>query len=151
MSAPRPSSSKARSPTARWWTTILQSHRIEAVVHFAGSVVVPESVANPLKYYQNNSGASAALVQACLRQWVRNFVFSSTAAVYGVPDLRHGVGRLSHRPHQSLWPFQADDGMAAGQMSPAAHDFRYVALRYFNVAGADPKGRTGQSTATPPI
>src|SRR5579872_2797925 len=66
--------------------SILQRHGIEAVVHFAGSVVVPESVANPIKYYQNNSGASAALVEACLRNKVRNFVFSSTAAVYGVPD-----------------------------------------------------------------
>lgn len=125
---------------------ILQRHAIDAVVHFAGSVVVPESVADPIKYYQNNSGASAALVQACLRNGVRNFVFSSTAAVYGVPD----IAMVSENvPLNPINPYGRSKLMTEWLLADvaAAHDFTYTALRYFNVAGADPKGRTGQSTA----
>lgn len=124
---------------------IMQRHDIDAVVHFAGSVVVPESVENPIKYYQNNSGASATLVESCLRNGVRNFVFSSTAAVYGVPDI---VTVSEAVPPAPINPYGRSKLMTEWLLGDVAraHDFSYAALRYFNVAGADPKGRTGQST-----
>jgi UDP-glucose 4-epimerase len=125
--------------------SILRRHAIDAVVHFAGSVVVPESVADPIKYYQNNSGASAALVHACVRGGVRNFVFSSTAAVYGIPDVAMVSENVPLRPINPYGRSKLMTEWVLGDVA-AAHDFRYAALRYFNVAGADPKGRTGQST-----
>ena len=124
---------------------ILKSRGVEAVVHFAGSVVVPESVENPLKYYQNNSGASAALIQACLDNGVRNFVFSSTAAVYGVPDIALVSEDCPTGPINPYGRSKLMTEWLLGDVS-RAHDFRHVALRYFNVAGGDPAGRTGQST-----
>jgi UDP-glucose 4-epimerase len=125
---------------------IIREHGIDAVIHFAGSVVVPESVADPAKYYRNNSAASAALVEACLRNKVRHFVFSSTAAVYGMPDITMVSEAVPPAP---INPYGRSKLVTEWMLSDIAraHDFSYAALRYFNVAGADPKGRTGQSTA----
>ncbi len=126
---------------------ILQDHGIEAVVHFAGSIVVPESVADPLKYYRNNTCASRSLIQACVAAGVRRFVFSSTAAIYGMPET---VPIPEHAPAVPINPYGASklmtewilrDTAAAGNLGG---DFGYVALRYFNVAGADPQARTGE-------
>ncbi len=125
--------------------SIMRSRDISAVVHFAGSVVVPESVSDPLKYYYNNTVASRSLIEACVLEEVRNFVFSSTAAVYGMPD----ISLVSEAtPKEPINPYGRSKLMTEWMLQDTAkaHDFRYVALRYFNVAGADPKGRTGQST-----
>ncbi len=124
---------------------IMRSRDIGAVIHFAGSIVVPESVSYPLKYYANNTVASRALIEACVLEKVRNFVFSSTAAVYGMPD----VSLVSEgTPKEPINPYGRSKLMTEWMLQDTAHahDFRYVALRYFNVAGADPQGRTGQST-----
>ena len=124
---------------------VLEDYGVEAVVHFAGSVVVPESVENPMKYYQNNTAASCVLIEACIRRGIRNFIFSSTAAVYGTPDVPVVREDLTPDP---INPYGRSKLMVEWLLKDAAraHDFRFVALRYFNVAGADPKGRTGQST-----
>jgi UDP-glucose 4-epimerase len=124
---------------------LFQNHKIEAVIHFAGSIVVPESVADPTKYYRNNTAASAALIEAAIGAGVRNFIFSSTAAVYGMPDVPVVTEDLMLEP---INPYGRSKLMTEWMLADAAraHDFRFVALRYFNVAGADPKGRTGQST-----
>jgi UDP-glucose 4-epimerase len=124
---------------------IIIEHRISAVIHFAGSVVVPESVERPLLYYGNNTAASRTLIEACVETGVRNFIFSSTAAVYGLggDDL---IGEDA--PTQPINPYGRSKLMIESILSDAAeaHDLRFIVLRYFNVAGADPKGRTGQST-----
>ena len=124
---------------------VLAKHDIEAVIHFAGSIVVPESVADPAKYYRNNTAASSALIEACIRKGVRNFIFSSTAAVYGVPPVPLVTEDVVTAP---INPYGRSKLMTEWVLADVAraHDFRFVALRYFNVAGADPKGRTGQST-----
>ena len=125
---------------------LLRDHDVDAVIHFAGSIIVPESVENPLKYYTNNTMASLKLIQACVRQGVRHFVFSSTAAVYGDPD---SVPVAESAPLRPVSPYGTSKLMTEMMLRDvaAAHDLRYCALRYFNVAGADPRGRTGQSTA----
>ena len=119
--------------------------RIEAVIHFAGSVIVPESVADPLKYYRNNTCVSRRLIEACLTHDVRTLVFSSTAAVYGEPQ-RMPVSEAV--PALPVSPYGRSKLMVEQMLADVAHatDFRYGVLRYFNVAGADPEGRTGQST-----
>jgi UDP-glucose 4-epimerase len=124
---------------------ILRVARIDAVVHFAGSVVVPESVAHPLQYYANNTAKSCALVESCLSEGVRHFLFSSTAAVYGLGD---GKPAREDAQTQPINPYGRSKLVTEWALKDAAHahDLRYVALRYFNVAGADPRGRTGQST-----
>jgi len=124
---------------------VLAGHDIEAVIHFAGSIVVPESVADPAKYYRNNTAASSALIEACVRKGVRNFIFSSTAAVYGVPQTPLVTEDAALAP---INPYGRSKLMTEWVLADVAraHDFRFVALRYFNVAGADPLGRTGQST-----
>ena len=124
---------------------VVAAHDIEAVIHFAGSIVVPESVADPTKYYRNNTAASSALIEACLRKGVRNFIFSSTAAVYGMPGLPLVNEDAATSP---INPYGRSKLMTEWVMADVAraHDFHFVALRYFNVAGADPGGRTGQST-----
>lgn len=125
---------------------LIAEHSIDSIVHFAGSIVVPESVADPLGYYLNNTVQSRALIAAAVQAGVRNFIFSSTAAVYGDAGARPVV---ESAPTQPLSPYGRSKLMTEWMLQDTAkaHDFRYVALRYFNVAGADPKGRTGQSTA----
>ena len=125
---------------------LIRNHKIDAVIHFAGSVIVPESVERPLLYYENNTVASRALIAACIDCGVKNFVFSSTAAVYGEP----AAPRVSEESlQQPINPYGRSKLMTEWMLIDAskAHDFRHVTLRYFNVAGADPQGRTGQATA----
>jgi len=124
---------------------LMRSHGIDAVVHFAGSVVVPESVEDPLAYYLNNTVASRNLIEACVEAEVKYFVFSSTAAVYGIPQDNPVPERAATQP---INPYGRSKLMTEWMLEDAsrAYDFNYVALRYFNVAGADPEGRTGQST-----
>jgi UDP-glucose 4-epimerase len=118
---------------------------ITEVVHFAGSIVVPESVSDPLKYYANNTAKTRSLIEACVKQGVSRFVFSSTAAVYGSPDQ---VPVTEDVPLAPMSPYGRSKLMTEWMLGDvaAAHDFEYVVLRYFNVAGADPRGRSGQST-----
>jgi len=125
---------------------LFTSHDIDAVIHFAGSIIVPESVSDPLKYYRNNTANSRTLIEACVRHGVKRFIFSSTAAVYGDPEY---VPIGEDAPLAPLSPYGTSKWMTEMMLRDvaAAHDFSYVALRYFNVAGADPEGRTGQSTA----
>ncbi|MEL6373828.1 MAG: UDP-glucose 4-epimerase GalE [Pseudomonadota bacterium] len=124
----------------------LHEHAITAVIHFAGSVVVPDSVADPLAYYDNNTVKSRGLIAACVEAGVPHFIFSSTAAVYGTPDQVPVEERAPLRP---INPYGTSKLMTELMLADAAraHEaFSYVALRYFNVAGADPQGRAGQST-----
>ncbi len=118
---------------------------VESIIHFAGSVVVPDSVADPLSYYENNTAKSRTLIEHAVRHNVDKFIFSSTAAVYGnVGDSPVSEEALLH-PES---PYGRSKLMTEIMLSDVAavHDFRYSALRYFNVSGADPHGRTGQST-----
>lgn len=123
------------------------AHKVHAVMHFAGSIIVPESVENPLKYYQNNTAASRTLIAACVEEGIDKFVFSSTAAVYGIPN-EDQIPVREDTPTAPINPYGRSKLMTELMLEDVAqaHDFRYVALRYFNVAGADPQGRTGQST-----
>jgi len=118
----------------------------QAVMHFAGSVVVPESVENPLKYYRNNTAKSRALIEAAVAAGVPHFIFSSTAATYGIPEASPVTEDTPQRPINPYgWSKLMTERMLAD--TAAAHPLNYCALRYFNVAGADPAGRSGQSTA----
>lgn len=120
-------------------------HCVEAAIHFAGSVVVPESVTEPLKYYRNNAAASLAFFEACLAAGMWRIIFSSTAAVYGAPTecpVAEGAPKLPITPYgrsKLMTEWMLEDAALAGRLD-------YVALRYFNVAGADVLGRVGQST-----
>jgi UDP-glucose 4-epimerase len=117
-----------------------------AVMHFAGSIVVPESVENPLKYYHNNTVKSRALIEAAVTAGVPHFIFSSTAATYGIPQtstVTEDSPTLPINPYG--WSKLMTERMLAD--TAKAHPLNYCALRYFNVAGADPQGRSGQSTA----
>jgi UDP-glucose 4-epimerase len=125
---------------------IFTENRIDAIIHFAGSIIVPESVSDPLMYYENNTVKSRALMAAAVKYGVPHFVFSSTAAVYGTPE---GVDPVTEdNPLNPESPYGASKLMTEIMLrdTAKAHDFIYTALRYFNVAGADPQGRTGQST-----
>ena len=117
-----------------------------AVMHFAGSVVVPESVSNPLKYYHNNTAKSRALIAAVVEAGVPHFIFSSTAATYGTPEISPVTEDTPQRP---INPYGMSKLMTEAMLADvaAAHPLNYCVLRYFNVAGADPQDRTGQSTA----
>ncbi len=122
-----------------------RKHQVEAIIHFAGSIVVPESVADPLGYYNNNTVKSRALMAAAVASGIKQFIFSSTAAVYGAPETVPVSETANLAP---MSPYGSSKLMTEIMLrdTAIAHDFRYVALRYFNVAGADPRGRTGQST-----
>jgi len=124
---------------------LIAEHDIGAIMHFAGSIVVPESVENPLKYYLNNTAKSRALIAAAVTGGVRHFVFSSTAATYGAPD---STPIAEDAPTRPINPYGQSKLMTEAMLRDvaAAHDFNFCALRYFNVAGADPAGRSGQST-----
>jgi UDP-glucose 4-epimerase len=123
--------------------SILDECRIGAIMHFAGSIVVPESVEQPLKYYANNTLASHSLIQDAVDAGVKHILFSSTAAVYGAPER---VPITETDPKLPINPYGASKLMTERMLedASAAHGFNYGALRYFNVAGADPNGRTGQ-------
>lgn len=122
---------------------IFREQKIQAIMHFAGSIVVPESVEQPLKYYANNTLASHALISAAVDAGVKHILFSSTAATYGEP-VRVPIDEED--PKVPINPYGASKLMTERMLADAsaAHPFNYGALRYFNVAGADPKGRTGQ-------
>lgn len=124
----------------------MRDHGVFAVMHFAGSVVVPESVENPLKYYRNNTAASRSLIESAVVSGIRHFIFSSTAATYGIPD---SVPVAEDAPKRPINPYGMSKLMTEAMLADvaAAHAINYAALRYFNVAGADPEGRSGQSTA----
>ena len=122
---------------------ILEREAIGAIMHFAGSIVVPESVEQPLKYYSNNTLASHSLITAAVAAGVKHFLFSSTAAVYGVPE-RVPIDEADAT--LPINPYGASKLMTERMLSDCSRacGFNYGALRYFNVAGADPKGRAGQ-------
>ena len=124
----------------------LRDHDVRAIMHFAGSVVVPESVDNPLKYYHNNSAKTRDLIESAVRVGVPHFIFSSTAATYGTPDVE---AVREDTPQRPINPYGMSKLMTEHMLRDvaAAHPMNFCALRYFNVAGADPQGRNGQSTA----
>lgn len=136
---------------------LLSVHHIEAVIHFAGHIVVPESVTDPLKYHRNNTCCSLNLIDACIRRGIHNFVFSSSAAVYGIPS-RIPVAETT--PAAPINPYGRSKLMTEWMLEDTANSFpsapeaatqpqdrfRYVALRYFNVAGASQDGSLGQAT-----
>ena len=117
-----------------------------AIMHFAGSVVVPESVEDPLKYYHNNTVKSRALIDSAVKAGVPHFIFYSTAATYGIPESSPVTEDTPRSPINPYGWSKLMTEQMLGDVS-AAHDMNFCALRYFNVAGADPQGRTGQSTA----
>jgi UDP-glucose 4-epimerase len=125
---------------------IFEEQKIGAIMHFAGSIIVPESVEDPLKYYHNNTAKSRALIEAAVTAGVRHFIFSSTAATYGVPKISPVT---EDSPQVPINPYGWSKLMTEQMLSDtaAAHDLNFCALRYFNVAGADPQARSGQSTA----
>ncbi len=125
---------------------LLAEHRVDTVMHFAAFTIVPESVAQPLKYYGNNTCSTRSLLQACLENQVKNFVFSSTAAVYGMPE--GGQPADEESPTRPINAYGTSKLMSEWMLRDVAASsaLRYVALRYFNVAGSDPEGRIGQAT-----
>ncbi len=125
---------------------VIRKHAVGAIMHFAGSIVVPESVADPLKYYRNNTAQTRDLVETAVREGVPHFIFSSTAAVYGEPA---SSPVSEDAPPAPINPYGMSKRMSEIMLADTAraHALNYCALRYFNVAGADPKGRAGQSSA----
>jgi len=125
---------------------IFAEQKIGAIMHFAGSIIVPESVENPLKYYHNNTAKTRALIAAAVDAGIPHFIFSSTAATYGVPEVSPVT---EDSPKVPINPYGMSKLMTEFMLADTAraHPINYCALRYFNVAGADPAGRTGQSTA----
>jgi UDP-glucose 4-epimerase len=125
---------------------VIAAHDVRAIMHFAGSVVVPESVSDPLKYYRNNTAASRSLIESAVAGGVRHFIFSSTAATYGTPAK---VPVAEGDPTVPINPYGMSKLMTEAMLRDvsAAHAINCAVLRYFNVAGADPAGRSGQSTA----
>jgi UDP-glucose 4-epimerase len=124
---------------------MIEDYEVEAIIHFAGSTIVPDSMKNPLGYYGNNTANSRTLIEAAVKGGVRHFIFSSTAAVYGNPA---HVPVAEDDPTLPLSPYGWSKLMTEVMLrdTSAAHDLTHVALRYFNVAGADPQMRTGLST-----
>ncbi|MBO9661976.1 UDP-glucose 4-epimerase GalE [Dokdonella sp.] len=124
---------------------VLGEHAVDTVMHFAARTIVPESVADPLRYYGNNTAQTRSLLDRCVKAGVKHFVFSSTAAVYGIP----GDGRVREdSPTQPINPYGSSKLMSEWMLRDldAIGALRHVVLRYFNVAGGDPQGRIGQST-----
>ncbi len=126
-------------------TELMTRHEFEAIIHFAAKIVVPDSVADPLGYYDNNTAKARVLLQCAVEAGIPHFIFSSTAAVYGEPKTTPVREEDETSP---INPYGRSKLMVEWMLqdTAAAHPLTYVALRYFNVAGADPKGRTGQST-----
>jgi UDP-glucose 4-epimerase len=126
-------------------TALIAQYGVTEIVHFAGSIVVPESVTNPLKYYANNTATSRNLIEAAVKGGVRHFIFSSTAAVYGMTGLAPAVETTPLNP---MSPYGRSKLMTEWMLADvaAAHPMTFGVLRYFNVAGADPGKRSGQST-----
>jgi UDP-glucose 4-epimerase len=124
---------------------LLRRNPIDAIIHFAGSIVVPESVADPLGYYLNNTCKSRSLLAVAVETKIPHFIFSSTAAVYGIAKVSPVTEDVELTP---ISPYGSSKLMTEIMLrdTAKAHPLRYVALRYFNVSGADPKGRSGQST-----
>lgn len=124
---------------------LLRRHEVDAIIHFAAKIVVPESVADPLGYYLNNTAKARTLLERAVNAGVKHFIFSSTAAVYGDPLHNPVTEDESLKP---VSPYGRSKLMVEWMLEDTAkaHDLAYVVLRYFNVAGADPKGRAGQST-----
>lgn len=124
---------------------LIQRHHIHAVIHFAAKTIVPESVANPLKYYRCNTAATLSLLETCTRHPIRHFIFSSTAAVYGIPDQPECDENTPTRP---INPYGMSKLMSENVLKDLdhVHPMRHVILRYFNVAGCDPEGMIGQKT-----
>jgi len=124
---------------------VLRETGCKSVLHFAAAIIAPESVHLPLKYYTNNTRNTLNLLKACVDNGVERFIFSSTAAVYGIPE---GGEASEETPTVPINPYGTSKLMSEWMLRDAAfaHGFSYVALRYFNVAGADPKARMGQRT-----
>ena len=125
---------------------VIDAHGVDAIIHFAGSIVVPESMRDPLGYYRNNTMTTRNLLSAAVRHNVKRFIFSSTAAVYGNPE---HVPVPEHAPTRPTSPYGSSKLMTEIMLHDvaAAHGLNYVVLRYFNVAGADPDCRIGLATA----
>ncbi|WP_423066588.1 UDP-glucose 4-epimerase GalE [Devosia sp. CN2-171] len=126
---------------------VIAKHKIEAIIHFAGSIVVPESVADPLKYYANNTATSRNLIEAAVTGGVKHFIFSSTAAVYGNAGLEPVAETTQLMPESPYGRSKLMTELMLADVA-AARPLTYGVLRYFNVAGADPKRRSGQSSPT---
>src|SRR5271155_4195323 len=126
---------------------LIRQHRIDTIIHFAASIVVPDSVRDPLGYYRNNTVNSRALIECAVKNGVRHFIFSSTAAVYGNPEK---IPVSEDAPTQPISPYGWSKLMSEIMLRDAgrANGLGYMILRYFNVAGADPQGRAGQSSKT---
>jgi len=124
---------------------VLKEHGVDTVLHFAAHTIVPESVENPLKYYGNNTCSTRNLLECCSAAGVKHFIFSSTAAVYGIPD---GPECTEDSPLSPINPYGTSKLMSEMMLRDLgkATDMRHTILRYFNVAGSDPQGRIGQST-----
>src|SRR5690348_10645638 len=124
---------------------LLAEHKVDTIIHFAAHTIVPESVSNPLKYYGNNTCATRSLLEAASQAGVKHFVFSSTAAVYGIPATGHASEESLTQP---INPYGTSKLMSEWMLRDlcSATPLRYVILRYFNVAGCDPGERIGQST-----
>jgi UDP-glucose 4-epimerase len=125
---------------------VLRTHGVDTVMHFAAHTIVPESVVNPLKYYGNNTCSTRNLLQCCVETGVRNFVFSSTAAVYGIPAEELASETTPTSPINAYGTSKLMSEWMLRDVA-ASSPMRYVALRYFNVAGSDSGGRIGQATA----